>query len=141
MIQSMLLSLLCLTLPLGATASSVQRVGPTPSGYVFSLRVPDIEICPELPELAFNDDLPLSVERVVEVQTAKGQPVDDVLVEFQVGPEWVQSTWISPQRTITRGGKVRVVLQTTSFDVVRILVRVDHTALEASIAVAKPLRG
>ena len=67
--------------------------------------------------------------------------VVEVLVEFQVSPEWVQSTWISPQRTITRGGKVRVVLQTTRSDVVRILVRVDHTVLEASIAVAKPLRG
>lgn len=136
--RSMSLSLLGLACAVGAMASTSQRVGPTPAAYSLSLRVADTAVCPPYPELAFDVAYPIAAELLLDVRNAQGQPVDGVPVAFQIDPAWVESTSISPQRAITRSGKVRVVLQTTSVDIVRFVVRVDQTVQEIEIAVTNP---
>ena len=87
MIRYIPLALLYLALALGGLASTPKRVGPTPSGYFFSIRVSETEIGQAYyPELEFDDDYPISAEFVVEVQNAQGQAVDDILVKFEDRP-------------------------------------------------------
>ncbi len=137
MIRYIPLALLYLALALGGLDSTPKRVGPTPSGYFFSIRVSETEIGQAYyPELEFDDDYPISAEFVVEVQNAQGQVVDDILVKFEVDPARVENTAIFPQQATTRGGTARVVLLTTSLDIVRFMVRVDHTTQEVVVAVA-----
>jgi hypothetical protein len=117
-------------------ASTPQRVGLTPSGFYFSTRISETVTWAAYPELANDDDYPVSAELIVGVQNTQGQPANGVVVEFQVNPAWMKNTTISQPQAITRSGVARAVLQTTSLDGVRFVVRVDETAQRAEIEVA-----
>ena len=128
--------LLCLVLAYGGMACAPKLVGPTvPSGNFFSLWVSDYEIWLSLEGSSFEEHFPRVAELTVRVQNAKGQPVDGVPVTFQVEPDWVQDASVVPQRAITRGGVAQAIFRAETIGTVRIMVRVDDTTQETSIAV------
>ena len=133
--------LLCLVLAYGSVACAPKLVGPTvSSGYFFSLWVSDPEIWLLLEGSSLEEYFPRVAELTVRVQNAQGQPVDGVPVMFQVEPDWVQDASVIPQSVITRDGVAQAVFRAETIGVVRIMVRVDDTTQETSIAVS-PVTG
>jgi hypothetical protein len=118
------LVLLCLGLAGSGMACAPKRLGPTATGYYFTVRV-----------LASSIYLQQTSEVRVEVQNAQGQPVDGVAVTFQVDPSWAQSASIIPQQALTQGGMARAVFQAQTTGSIRIIVHVDNTVREARISV------
>jgi hypothetical protein len=118
------LTLLCFGLACIGMACAPKRLGPTASGYYFTLRV-----------LNPNIFLPDASAVRVDVHNAQGQPVDGVSVTFQVEPAWAQNASISPQQALTQGGTARAVLRAQTIGSVRIIVRVDNAVQEARITI------
>ena len=119
------LILLCLGLAGSGLACAPKRLGPTASGYYFTVRV-----------LAPSIYLQQTSEVRVEVQNAQGQPVDGVSVTFQVEPSWAQSASITPQQALTQGGMARAVFQAQTTGSIRIIVHVDNAVQEVRISVS-----
>jgi hypothetical protein len=120
---------------LACTSKSAVPPALTESGYSFSLHTaPDvIWLAPTTPQLP-NTYLGFG-ELVVQVQDTQGQPVDGVPVEFQVEPSWVQSVALTPQRTTTKGGVARAIIEPSTTGVVYVMARVENAAQEASFLV------
>jgi hypothetical protein len=136
--RHMSLTLLCLALAFGHTACAPKRLGPTPSGYTFSLQVSDSLIWLESSPPASTRRYPTSAELIVQVWNARGEPVDGVPVEFQVDSAWTQNASVSPQRVMTHDGVARAVFRATTIGVVPVLVRVDQVPQETAITVSSP---
>jgi hypothetical protein len=119
------LLLLCLGLAGSGLACAPKRLGPTASGYYFTVRV-----------LASSIYLQQTSEVRVEVQNAQGQPVDGVAVTFQVEPSWAQNASIMPQQALTQGGMARAVFQAQTTGSIRIIVHVDNALQEVRISVS-----
>ena len=124
--QSRLYTLvLSLALTVGGMGCTPKLVGPTASsGYFFSFDAPFSMLRNE------------SVELVVHVQDAQGNPVDGIPVEFQVEPTWVQSASVFPSRVITSRGRARTVFRVGLIGLVHVTARVDNTTQQKAIAVS-----
>jgi hypothetical protein len=118
------LILLCLGLAGSGLACAPKRLGPTATGYYFTVRV-----------FASSIFLHQTSEVRVDVQNAQGQPVNGVSVTFQVEPSWAQSASIVPQQALTQGGTARAVLQAQTIGSIRIIIHVDSTVQETRINV------
>jgi len=133
-VRAMLLGLM---LAYGVMACAPKLVGPTvPAGYFFSLRVSDPKIWLLLDGDPREEQFPSFSELTVQVQNAQGQPVDNVPVTFQVESDWAQDASVTPHRALTQNGVAQGVFRATTIGVVRIIVRVDDTSRETSIAVS-----
>jgi hypothetical protein len=134
--------LLGLILAYGGMACAPKLIGPTvPSGYFFSLQVSDPKIWLMLDGSAMEEYLPRVSELTVQVQNAQGQPVDDILVTFQVESDWTQDASVTPHRAMTRGGVAQGIFSAKTTGVVRIMVRVDDTTQETRIVVTQSSGG
>ena len=118
------LLLLCLVLVWGGFACAPKRIGPTASGYFFSILTPSKALRGE------------SIALVVEVQDAQGRPVDGVPVAFEVEPAWTGRASVSPSRVVTERGKAQTIFQAGVVGIVRVTVRVDDSTEEILISVA-----
>ena len=118
------LILLCLGLAGSGLTCAPKRLGPTASGYYFTVRVLDPAIF-----------LLQTSEVRVDVQNAQGQPVNGVSVTFQVESAWVRSASITPAQALTQGGTAQAVFQAQDTGSVRIIVHVDNAVQEVRISV------
>jgi hypothetical protein len=119
------LILLCLALASSSMACAPKRVGPTASGYFFTVLV-----------LNRNIFLPETTELAVNVQNAQGQPVDGVPVTFQVEPGWAQDALIVPPQALTQGGTARAIFRARTTGAARVMVRVDNEVQAATIIIS-----
>jgi hypothetical protein len=117
--------LLCLGLVGSGIACAPKRLGPTTSGYYFTVRV-------SAPSIYLQQ----TSEVRVDVQNAQGQPANGVSVTFQVEPSWTQNASIMPPQAFTQGGMARAVFQAQTTGSIRIIVHVDNTIQEARINVS-----
>ena len=76
---------------------------------------------------------------LVGVQNAQGQPVDGVLVAFQVDARRTPYASIRPARAYTEGGRVRALVRSALLGRVRILVRVGTVTQRTIRTVVMPL--
>jgi len=95
--------------------------------YTVSLRVP---------KAVFQRQ---SVEVVVQVQSARGQPVDGLPVEFSLDPSSSRYTLLAPARATTRRGIARAFLRADHAGTVRVVVRAGAITKRADIMVLVPV--
>jgi hypothetical protein len=113
------LLLLCCALTIGNLACAPKLIGPTSnSGYFFSILT--------TPMVLKGEPMPL----VVQVQDARGNPVNGIPVEFEVEPAWRQEATVSASRVITSQGRAQTIFRAELVGIVRVTVRVDHTTAE-----------
>ena len=122
------LLLLCVALTVGNLACAPKLIGPTSaSGYFFAILATF--------SVLRGERVPLTVQ----VQDAKGNPVDGIAVEFEVDPAWGQDAAVSAARVITSQGRAQTIFWAELVGVIKVTVRVDNTTAE--VAIASSLRG
>jgi hypothetical protein len=134
--QRLALILVCLVLSCSSMACAPALVGPTASGYAWSLQVSEPRIWIGVFDASAAPRFPTMTEIMVRVQDAQGQPVDGVPVTFEVEPRWVQHASVSPAQAVTRGGIARTVFQAGLIGVVRVMAHVDNTTAQTRITVS-----
>jgi len=76
---------------------------------------------------------------LVGVQNAQGQPVDGVLVAFQVDARRTPYASIRPARAYTQSGRVHAIVRSALLGRVRIIVRVGTVTQRTILTVVMPL--
>ncbi|HEY7494426.1 MAG TPA: Ig-like domain-containing protein [Candidatus Tectomicrobia bacterium] len=134
--QRLGLILVCLGLACSSIACAPALVGPTASGYAFSLQAAVPRIWLGVFDASSAERFPPLTEVMVRVQDASGQPVDGVPVTFAVDPAWAQHASVAPAQAVTRGGIARTIFQAERIGVVRIMARVDNIVAQTRITVS-----
>jgi len=99
-------------------------IGPTtPSGY----RV----VLPEASQTIRAHPLPLTVQ----VRDAAGQPVDEVLVEFQLPDTWATRAQIDPPRVATRQGQATTTFRARATGQLMVHITVEDRTMAVPITV------
>jgi hypothetical protein len=134
--QRFALILVCLVLFCSSMACAPALVGPTASGYAFSLQASPPRIWIGVFEAADAQRFPTTTEVIVRVQDAQGRPVDGVPVAFEVEPNWARHASVSPAQAVTQVGIAQTIFQAQLIGVVRVMARVDHTTAQTRITVS-----
>jgi hypothetical protein len=130
--------LLALTLVFGSVGCTPKLLGPTSSGYFFSLQASDRNVWLEPSNPILYAPYPTSSILTVRVQDAQGRPVDGVPVRFQVEPDWSRDAEIVPQQTTTQNGRAQATFQAFAMGMVHVQAYVDTMTQQVSITVHPP---
>ncbi len=80
---------------------------------------------------------PTTTEVIVRVRDAQGQPVDGVLVTFEIDPTWVENATVVPRHTVIRNGVAQALFRANQTGAVRVTARVGNTTKAAYVTVVK----
>ena len=128
-------TLICLAMVWGGMGCvPVKPIGPTTSGYFFVLRVSEPRLFLVLSGSPMAEHLPRQAEVIVQVQSAQGQPVDGVPVEFVLTGQEIAS--VTPRQAVTSAGQARAVLQPSATGAARVVARVEGMQQEVGITVS-----
>ncbi len=82
-----------------------------------------------------EDKFPRVAEVVVAVRDTQGQPVNGVLVTFEVEPDWAKAVTVRPRSVMTQRGIARAVLEPGTTGYFHVMAQVENVTEKIGITV------